>query len=202
MDRKILWVGFTSLAIVITTIFLSLLFAKPESFRGTAYNEPYPLAPEFELIHSSGEPFRLSDQRGRIILLFFGYTFCPDVCPATLAELNAALSKIPDEAGSVQVVFISVDPDRDTPQLVQEYVERFNPSFIGLSGPIEDLGKIWQDYDIFREVVESDSGLSTVNHTARVLLIDADGNMRLSYAFGTPVEDIVSDLKLLLEKSQ
>ncbi len=116
--------------------------------------------------------------------------------------MNAALSKIPDEAGSVQVVFISVDPDRDTPQLVQEYVERFNPSFIGLSGPIEDLGKIWQDYDIFREVVESDSGLSTVNHTARVLLIDADGNMRLSYAFGTPVEDIVSDLKLLLEKSQ
>lgn len=154
------------------------------------------------MIHSSGEPFRLSDQRGRIILLFFGYTFCPDVCPATLAELNAALSKIPDEAGSVQVVFISVDPDRDTPQLVQEYVERFNPSFIGLSGPIEDLGKIWQDYDIFREVVESDSGLSTVNRTAQVLLIDADGNMRLSYAFGTPVEDIVSDLKLLLEKSQ
>ncbi|MBI5965257.1 MAG: SCO family protein [Chloroflexi bacterium] len=202
MDRKILWVGFTSLAIVITAAFLTLLFAKSDHFRGTAYNEPYPLASDFELTHASGEVFHLSDQRSRIVLLFFGYTFCPDVCPATLAELNTALNNIPDGADLVQVVFVSVDPDRDTPQITQEYVTRFNPSFIGLSGPMDDLEKIWQDYDIFREVVKTDSGLATVNHTARVLLIDKDGNMRLSYAFGTPVEDIVFDLKLLLEASR
>ncbi len=202
MDRKILWVGFTSLAIVITATLLSILFAKSEHFRGTAYNEPYPPAPNFELTLSNGEIFSLHDQRGKIVLLFFGYTFCPDVCPATLAELNIALNKIPDEADLVQVVFVSVDPDRDSPQITQEYVKRFNPSFIGLSGSMDELGKIWQDYGIFREVVKSDSNVITVSHTARVLLIDKDGNMRLSYAFGTPVDDIVFDLKLMLEASR
>lgn len=199
MDRKILWVGFTSLAIIVTATFMTILFSKSDSFRGTAYNEPYPPAPNFELTRSNGDSFRLSDQRGKILLLFFGYTFCPDVCPATLAELNMALNQIPDKADSVQVVFVTVDPDRDTPQITQEYVGHFNPSFIGLSGPILDLGKIWQDYGIFREVVTSDSAVTTVSHTARVVLIDKDGNLRLSYPFGTPVEDIVYDLNLILK---
>jgi protein SCO1/2 len=146
--------------------------------------------------------FRLSDLRGKIVLLFFGYTYCPDVCPATLAELNQALYKLQISADSIQVVFVSVDPDRDTPESTQEYVERFNPSFIGLSGSMDELEKIWQDYDIFREVVVSDSNLTTVSHTARVILIDQDGSMRLSYAFGTPVADIVFDLNLILEASR
>ncbi len=199
MDRKILWVGFTSLAIIVTATFMTMLFSKSDSFRGTAYNKPYPPAPNFELTRSNGDSFRLSDQRGKILLLFFGYTFCPDVCPATLAELNMALNKIPDKVDSVQVIFVTVDPDRDTPQITQEYVGHFNPSFIGLSGPILDLGKIWQDYGIFREVVTSDSAVTTVSHTARVVLIDKDGNLRLSYPFGTPVEDIVYDLNLILK---
>lgn len=199
MDRKIIWVGLTSLAIVIMAALLNLLFAKPERFRGTAYSDPYPSASDFELTHSSGDAFRLSGQRGKIVLLFFGYTFCPDVCPATLAELNMALSEIPDKADSVQVVFISVDPDRDTPQITQEYVARFNPAFIGLSGSLDQLGKIWQDYGIFREIDKSGTNVVTVSHTARVILIDTEGNMRLSYGFGTPVEDIVFDLNLLLK---
>lgn len=199
MDKKILWVGLTSLAIIVTATFMTMLFSKSDSFRGTAYNEPYPPAPNFELTRSNGDSFRLSDQRGRIVLLFFGYTFCPDVCPTTLAELNMALNEIPDKADSVQVVFVSVDPDRDTSQIAQEYVGRFNPSFIGLSGPLVELGKIWQDYGIFREIVKSDSGVITVSHTARVVLIDKEGNMRLSYGFGTPVEDIVYDLNLMLK---
>lgn len=202
MDKKILLVGFASLAIVAAATLIALLFSKSNSFRGTAYSEPYPAAPYFELTHSSGDLIRLSDYRGRIVLLFFGYTFCPDVCPATLAELNLALNEIPEKADLVQVVYVSVDPDRDTPQIIQEYVERFNPSFIGLSGSLDELERIWQDYDIFREVVTSDSNIVTVSHTARVILIDEKSNMRLSYAFGTPVEDIVFDLKLLLENPQ
>ncbi|MBI5944342.1 MAG: SCO family protein [Chloroflexi bacterium] len=202
MDKKILLVGFVSLAVVATATLIALLFSKSNSFRGTAYSEPYPPAPYFELTHSSGDLIRLSDYRGRIVLLFFGYTFCPDVCPATLAELNMALNEIPEQADSVQVLYVSVDPDRDTPQIIQEYAERFNPAFIGLSGSLNELEKIWQDYDIFREVVISDSNIVTVSHTARVILIDHKSNMRLSYAFGTPVEDIVYDLKLMLENPQ
>ena len=120
------------------------------------------------------------------------------MCPTTLAELNQALKQIGDKANSVQVVFVSVDPDRDTPERVQEYVSRFNPSFIGLSGTAAELEKIWADYDIFREIVQSDAGV-IVNHTARTILIDKDVAMRLSYGFGTPVDDIVHDLELILK---
>jgi len=200
MDKKILWVGFSSLAVILVAALLTIMFSKPASYRGTAYGEPYPTAPEFELMDSSGTAFRISDQSGKIVLLFFGYTACPDVCPTTLAELNMALNAIPEKADSVQVVFVSVDPERDTPQLVQEYVGRFNPSFIGLSGSQEELEKIWKDYGVFRETVQGDSAMGyIVNHTARVTLIDADGNLRLSYGFDTPVEDIVNDLELLLK---
>jgi protein SCO1/2 len=198
MNNKTLRTGIIVVFVIILAVVANLLFAGQSGFRGTAYNEPYPLAPYFELTDSNGDLFRLSDQRGKIVLLFFGYTSCPDVCPTTLAELNLALKEIGDKASSVQVVLVSVDPDRDTPQRVQEYVSRFNPSFIGLSGTTTELQNIWTDYDIFREIVQSDSGI-IVNHTARTILIDNDVKMRLSYGFGTPVDDIVHDLELILK---
>jgi protein SCO1/2 len=200
MDKKILWVGVSALVIVLMATLLTFFFTRPASFRGTAYNEPYPHASEFKLIDSTGNPFRLSDQKGKIVLLFFGYTACPDVCPTTMAELNMALKAIPEKAESVEVVFITVDPDRDTSQVVQDYVGRFNPSFIGLSGSQQELEQVWNDYGVFREVIKGSSAIGyTVNHTARVTLIDADGNLRLSYGFQTPVEDIVNDLEILLK---
>ena len=139
--------------------------------------------------------------RGKAILLFFGYTSCPDVCPTTLAELKQALDELDEEKyRQVQVVFVTVDPERDTPERVQEYVNHFNPDFIGLSGSEIELAQIWQKYGVFREIVDGTSAAGyIVNHTARVTLIDQDGNMRVSFAFETPVEDIVHDLKLLLK---
>ena len=200
MNKKMIWVGLSSLALVLMAALATFLLAKPATFRGTAYSEPYPPAPQIELIKSNGETFRLSDQKGKIVLLFFGYTSCPDVCPTTMAELNMALSAIPKKANSVQVVFVSVDPERDTSQKVQEYVEHFNPSFIGLSGSQKELEKVWNEYGIFREIVQSNSAMDyTVNHTARITLVDSNGNLRLSYGFDTPVEDIVNDLNLLLK---
>jgi len=200
MSKKILWVGILSLAVIAMAISLAILFAKPPSFNGTSYNEPYPTAPQIELTKSNGETFRLSDQRGKIVLLFFGYTSCPDVCPTTLAELNQVMDGLGDKADLVQVIFVSVDPERDTPEKIQQYAGHFNQDFIGLSGSTDELKTIWDSYGVFREEVESDSALGyIVNHTARTYLIDADGNLRLSYGFQTPVEDIVSDLKTLLK---
>jgi len=176
------------------------LFTKSASFRGTAYGEPYPTAPQIELIRSNGETFRLSDQKGKIVLLFLGYTSCPDVCPTTLAELKLVMDDLGDKSKFVQVVFVSVDPKRDTPDKTQEYVEHFNKEFIGLSGPFDKLEAVWKNYGVFREEVQSDSAFGyIVNHTARVYLIDMDGNLRLSYGYQTPVEDIVNDLELLLK---
>lgn len=200
MSKKILWVGILSLAVIAVAISLAILFAKPPRFNGTSYSEPYPIAPQIELTKSNGETFRLSDQKGKIVLLFFGYTSCPDVCPTTLAELNLVMGDLGNKAESVEVVFVSVDPERDTPEKIQEYVEHFNPGFVGLSGSADELQNIWTNYGVYREKAESDSALGyIVNHTARTYLIDADGNLRLSYGFQTPVEDIVSDLKTLLK---
>jgi protein SCO1/2 len=200
MNRKLLLVGLASLMLIAGVAVGVVLFSAPAGFRGTTYGEPYPAAKEIELGQGNGSRFRLSEMRGKAVLLFFGYTSCPDVCPTTLAELKQALEKLGDEkAKQVQVLFVTVDPERDTPERIQEYVDHFNPNFIGLSGTENELANVWQNYGVFREIVNGTSAAGyIVNHTARVTLIDQDGNMRVSFAFETPVEDIVHDLKLLL----
>lgn len=199
MNRKTLWVGILSL-LAVGAAALIFMLTKPVSFRGTSYGEPYPQASDFELTKSNGETFRLSEQKGKIVLLFFGYTACPDVCPTTLAELRVLMEDLGDKTERVQVVFVSVDPERDTPDKIQEYVEHFNADFIGLTGTPEDLQVIWDDYGVFRERVESESAFGyIINHTARTYLIDQDGNLRLSFGFQTPVEDMVHDIEILLK---
>lgn len=201
MDRKLIYTGNGILVLIVLAATLVYFFAKPASFRGALYGEPLPPAAEIELAQADGGTFRMSDQRGRIVLLFFGYTSCPDVCPTTLAEMKQALKALGGDSANTRVVFVSVDPNRDTPEKVQEYVSRFDPGFIGLSGSQTELEPIWQNYGIFREEVQGNTAAGyIVNHTARLYLIDADGNLRLSYAYGTPVEDIVHDLKLLLDQ--
>ena len=201
MDRKTILVGIGSFLLVGIVAVLAIFLGKPASFLGATYGEPYPPAPEFALARADGTSFQLSERRGEVVLLFFGYTSCPDVCPTTLAELNQALTQLGADADRVQVVFITVDPGRDTPQRVQEYVNHFNSEFVGLSGTEEELTKVWTDYGVFREVVEGTSALGyLVNHTARVTLIDADGNLRISFSFEMPVDDIVHDLKLILKE--
>lgn len=202
MDKKLMWVGAGIFLIVVITAALSFVFAKPPTFRGTLYAEPFPPAADFTLTQADGTQFRLSDQKGKVLLLFFGYTSCPDVCPTTLAEMKMVLDKLGDTSKDVQVVFISVDPDRDTSEKMQTYVEHFNPAFIGLSGSLQELEPIWKDYSITREAVESDSAFGVIiNHTARVFLVDPQGNMHLTYAYQTPVEDIVHDIHLVLEQN-
>lgn len=199
MDKKLIWIGSGILMIIMLVAALTMIFSKPPSFRGTSYAEPFPVAADFTLKKADGSEFRLNDQRGKIILMFFGYTSCPDVCPTTLAEMTQVMKGLGDASKNVQVVFVSVDPTRDTPERTEEYVSRFNPDFIGLSGSQADLEPIWQSYSIFRAEVDSGSAMGVIiDHTARLYLIDIDGNLRLSYAYGTPVEDVLHDVKLLL----
>jgi protein SCO1/2 len=202
MDRKLLLVGLSAAALIGLVALGAAFFSRTGDFRGTTYPEPYPVAGDFELTRSDGTSFRLSDMRGRIVLLYFGYTTCPDVCPTTLAELNLALTDLgTGQAGDVRVVFVTVDPARDDPVRVQEYVNHFNPDFIGLSGTEPELATVWSDYGIFRETAEGSSAAGyLVNHTARVTLIDRHGNLRVSFGFGTPMEDILHDLKLILRE--
>jgi protein SCO1 len=202
MDRKTLLVGLMAFLLIGAVAAGVSLLSKPDSFRGTTYAEPYPVAPEIELTRASGTGFQLSEMRGKVVALFFGYTSCPDICPTTMAELNQALEKLGERSDQVQVLFVTVDPQRDTPERVQEYVNHFNSKFIGLSGSEPELAKVWNDYGVFRQVVDGTSAAGyLVDHTARVTLIDQQGNLRVSFPFDTPVVDVVHDLDLLLKQS-
>src|SRR5262245_31931792 len=118
MDRKTLLVGVALLVFISIVAAGVFLFSKPASFRGTTYTEPYPPAPEFNLTRANGSSFQLSETRGKVVMLFFGYTSCPDICPTTLAEFKQSLVQLGDKADEVQVLFVTVDPQRDTPERV------------------------------------------------------------------------------------
>lgn len=199
MDRKLISIGGGILLLLIIGVLFSILFAKPPSFRGTLYAEPFPVASEIDLQKADGSTFKLSEQKGKVTLLFFGYTSCPDFCPTTLAEMKQVLDGLGEDANKVQVVLITVDPEKDTPQKMQEYTNRFHPAIIGLSGSPEKLQTIWTGYGIFRAETDTETALGkVVDHTVRLYLIDADGNLRLSYVYGTPYQDVLYDVQLLL----
>jgi protein SCO1/2 len=184
---------------VLALLAFMLSACQPYRFKGTEYLDPAP-APDFELTRSDGGRLQLRNQRGQTILLFFGFTACPDVCPTTLADARRILEGLGDEADNVQYLFITVDPERDTPEVLQKYVSIFDPAIVGLTGSAEELSRVWADYGIFVEktALESSDLGYTVTHTARVFVVDEEGRLRLSYAFGTPYEDILGDVRHLL----
>lgn len=201
MNQKTVRVGLWLMILIGVMGVLVFALKRPAQLYGGVL-DPAPPAANFTLTRHDGSPFELNQYRGKIVLLFFGYTSCPDVCPTTMAELRQAISELKDEDKAlVQVVFVAVDPDRDTPLRIQEYASHFSPNFIGLSGTIEELQVVWDAYGVFREVEQTDSALEyLVSHTARIYLIDKDGSLRLTYAFGTSPDDIAHDLKILVKE--
>ena len=200
MNTRVLQVGLGLLVLIGVVMVVIYFLPATETFRGTLFDPALP-APEIELMQGNGSSFRLSEMRGDVILLYFGYTFCPDVCPTTLSELRRVVADLGEDASRVRVVLVTVDPERDTPEKLQEYMALFNPAFIGLGGSMAEMEKVWKDYGVYREVTEFPNSASgyLVNHTARVYLIDPDGNLRLSYSYGTPPDDIVHDIKILFK---
>lgn len=202
MNRKLIAIGGMILLLITIGILFSILVAKPPTFLGTLYAEPFPPATEINLQKADDSIFNLSEQKGKVTLLFFGYTSCPDFCPTTLAEMKQVLDGLDEEnKDKVQVVFITVDPENDTPEKMEEYTNRFHSSIIGLSGSQEELQTIWTGYGIFRAETDTETALGKViDHTVRLYLIDLDGNLRLSYAYGTPYQDVLHDIELLIKQ--
>jgi len=203
MNTRLLWVGAGLLALIGAVMAAVMVFPKHDLFRGTLYDPALP-APGIELTRGNGGSFRLGEMRGRVVLLFFGYTSCPDVCPTTLSELRRVVDGLGADADRVQVVFVTVDPERDTPEKLGKYVAMFNPSFIGLSGPLEALEMVWREYGVYRAVQQMPNSATgyLVDHTARLYVVDPDGNLRLSFSYGAPTEDILHDVNLLLKPEE
>jgi len=185
---------------VVASPYMPPLLSRPYAFHGAQFNPP-PMATDFTLIDQEGRPVQLSDYRGKLILLFFGYTHCPDVCPTTLAKLNNVFRELGNAAKEIQVVFVSVDPERDTPEAIKRYLSHFNPSFIGLTGQPEEIEAVVQAYGVYVEKEEVGSAAGyLINHSARTYVIDQEGKLVLTFAYETEPQDMVSDLKKLLRR--
>jgi len=154
---------------------------------------------ELKLNDFNGKPRSLSEFRGKVVLVTFGYTQCPDVCPTTLQDLNSTMKKLGPDASRVQVLFVTVDPKRDKPELLREYVPAFNPSFIGLSGDEEATKKVESDFKIYAaERAGKTPDTYTVDHSAQTYAYDPQGRLRLVIGYGFTPDAMASDVRLLL----
>ncbi len=153
-------------------------------------------APDFTLPDANGSTFTLSAQVGNVVLLYFGYTHCPDVCPTTLSDLKQTLNRIGDDAKRVRVAFVSVDPARDTADALHDYVNRFEVlSFIGLRAEQPQLDPLLRAYNIAVRI-EPDG---TVTHSSSVLLIDPKGVLRVKFPYGLSRESMATDIQNALK---
>jgi len=196
MRSRFLFVA--SALVVAGGLYAAVLWLRPHTFHGSLIQSP-DLAHDFTLNAANGKTVSLSDYRGKLVLLYFGYTFCPDICPATLGNAAQALRLLGNEANEVQLIMISVDPERDTPEKLAGYVAHFHPSFIGVTGKPEDLMQIASLYGVFYEKQEGTEATSyLVDHTATLMVIDREGYLKLVMPFGVSAKEIADDIKYLL----
>jgi protein SCO1 len=185
---------------VLAGLAVGIYFFRPHTFHGTVIQSPNPSF-NFKLTGANGD-VSLSDYRGKLVLIYFGYTFCPDICPATLANIGQALRKLGDDkASEIQTIMISLDPERDTPEKLAGYVAHFHPSFIGITGTNEQLAEVTSLYGIFYEKHEGGTAEKyLIDHTATLLVIDREGYLKLVFPFGVTVDEIADDLKYMLRQ--
>jgi len=198
--RSILILVLIGLVLLGVTAFIGGRLLMPYTFHGAILQSPMP-AQNFSLMGHMDQRVELNDFRGKLVMLYFGYTTCPDVCPTTLAEIAKARKLLGKDASQVQLLMVTVDPDRDTLPVLADYVTHFDPSFLGLRGTADETAQVATAYGIYYEKQQSDSALGyLMNHTATVMVIDRNGYLRLVFPFGTKAEDMAADLQYLLQR--
>lgn len=180
---------------VVVTVLLAPLL-RPHVFHGAVLQGDSP-APALNLMTTNGEPLDLASYEGSVVVLYFGYTFCPDVCPTTLADVARAKRELDTE--DIQVIMITVDPERDTPEVLTNYLTSFDPSFLGAYGSPEAIAEAAALYGVFFEAREGSEATGyLVDHTATLLVIDTEGRLKVLLPFGVSATDIAADLDALL----
>ena len=154
---------------------------------------------DFNLVATDGKPRRLADYQEKVVAMFCGYTHCPDVCPTTLTRLREAMKQLGADAKRVQVLFVTLDPERDTPELLAQYVPAFDPSFIGLTGTPEAIATTAKDFKVFyqKQPGSSPEGY-TIDHSAGIFVFDPQGRLRLFMRDGEEAAKMAADIKVLL----
>ncbi|MEO8156275.1 MAG: SCO family protein [Betaproteobacteria bacterium] len=155
----------------------------------------------FTLTDHNGRKRSLTDFRGQVVVVFFGFTHCPDVCPTTLAELAGAMRKLGQAADQVQVLLVTVDPERDTPELLGKYVTAFNPKFLALRGSAEETAAVAKEFKvIYQKVAGSRPDNYSMDHSAGSYIFDRQGRLRLYVSYGRGAEVFAHDIDLLLKQ--
>lgn len=197
---------FISIAILVglfllgATAFIGGRLLTPYTFHGAVLQSPMP-ANDFTLMSHLGQRVSLSDFRGKLVLLYFGYTTCPDVCPTTLADLGKARKQLGKAGEQIQIVMVTVDPERDTLPVLADYMTHFGPTFLGLTGTPDEIAQAATYYGVYYERTQTESALGyLVNHTATTMVIDRKGYLRLVFPFGTPANEIADDLQELMRR--
>ena len=199
MSQRIL----LAVAVLLAALVLGLAFFwHPELPERPLPMAAAPAGGDFTL-QSAGGPVALQDFRGKLVLVYFGYTYCPDICPTALAATAEGLKLLtPEELARVAVVFISVDPERDTPARLKEYAEFFHPAIIGVTGTPEELAAIARRYGVFyaRQSVETAGGGYVVDHTSDTYVVGVDGKLDGKIAHATPPEQVAAEIRKRLTK--
>ena len=179
-----------------------LLMACAPKFHGTDITGSKRAAAfPFPLTDTNGQPRMLADFKGKAVMLFFGYTQCPSVCPTTLSTMLQVKEKLGADGDKLQVLFVSVDPERDTPEALKAYMVAFDPSFLGLfAGSPDKLAKLANEFNIYYKKVEGQTPTSyTVDHSAFSYVYDPQGRLRLKSDFGASADAVAEDIKRLLD---
>jgi len=171
--------------------------AAAPALKAGVFEPPQP-APELALQGSDGAPLQLARFRGKVVALVFGFTHCPEVCPTTLATLAQARKALGAAASGVQVVYVTVDPERDDAQSIRRYLGAFDPSFVGGTGSREALAAVYKRYGVTAEKVPLPQGHYAVNHSTPVYLIDREGRLRAMMPYGRTAKDFAHDFQQLL----
>jgi protein SCO1/2 len=154
---------------------------------------------ELSLADHNGKPRTLQDFRGKVVVVFFGFTHCPDVCPTTMNDLALVMKELgPEDAQRVQVLFVTVDPERDTPQVLAQYVPSFYPSFLGLYGDAEATARAAKSFKVFYQKQPQAGGSYTVDHAAGTYILDSEGRLRLFGQYGAGPQALLHDIRALL----
>ena len=156
---------------------------------------------DVRLTDHNGKPRTLADFKGKVVVVFFGYTHCPDVCPVTLGELAIVARELGKDAGNMQVLFITVDPDRDTPAVLSKYVPAFNPDFLGLYGDVDATARTAKEFKVFFQKQPASGGGYSVDHSAGTYVYDKAGRLRLFASYGQGAPKLLHDIRLLLQSS-
>lgn len=191
MQQKMFLWGAALMAALIVIAGIRYFSIRP-SFHGAVIDPPIPAA-EIKLTNFNNEPFTLSALRGKVVILYFGYTNCPDECPLTMAHLKLAIEMLHEGSNNVQVVMISTDPARDSAAAMQTFLAKFDQGFIGLVGTNDELAKAWKDYGVTVE----DGGET---HSFFIYVIDQSGNFRETFLPDSPPADIAADIRFLLNR--